>query len=36
VLYSQSVLTLGAQIDDPAAFVTQLNDLLVALASPPE
>jgi molecular chaperone HtpG len=32
VLYSQAVLTLGAQIEDPAAFVGQLNDLLVALA----
>jgi molecular chaperone HtpG len=32
VLYSQAVLTLGARIDEPAAFVTRLNDLLVALA----
>jgi molecular chaperone HtpG len=32
VLYNQSVLTLGAQIEDPAAFVSQLNELLVALA----
>jgi molecular chaperone HtpG len=32
VLYSQAVLTLGARIDDPAAFVSRLNDLLVALA----
>ena len=32
VLYNEAVLTLGAQIDDPAAFVSQLNDLLVALA----
>jgi molecular chaperone HtpG len=32
VLYNQAVLTLGAQIEDPAAFVSQLNDLLVALA----
>jgi molecular chaperone HtpG len=31
VLYSQAVLTLGARIDDPAAFVGRLNDLLVAL-----
>jgi molecular chaperone HtpG len=31
VLYSQAVLTLGARIDDPAAFVTRLNDLLVTL-----
>ena len=32
VLYSQSVLTLGAPIDDPARFVSQLNELLVSLA----
>ncbi|HEY1616109.1 MAG TPA: hypothetical protein VGG25_00745, partial [Streptosporangiaceae bacterium] len=32
VLYSQSVLTLGAQIEDPAEFVGQLNDLLVDLS----
>ena len=32
VLYNQAVLTLGARVDDPAAFVSQLNDLLVALA----
>jgi molecular chaperone HtpG len=32
VLYNQAILTLGARIDDPAAFVTQLNDLLVSLA----
>jgi molecular chaperone HtpG len=31
VLYNQAVLTLGARIDEPAAFVTRLNDLLVAL-----
>jgi len=31
VLYHQAVLTLGALIEDPAAFVTQLNNLLVAL-----
>jgi molecular chaperone HtpG len=31
VLYNQAVLTLGARIEDPAAFVTRLNDLLVAL-----
>jgi molecular chaperone HtpG len=34
VLYNQSVLTLGAQIDDPAAFVTRLNDLLASLSDP--
>src|SRR5580658_10143356 len=32
VLFYQAVLTLGARVDDPAAFVSQLNDLLVALA----
>jgi molecular chaperone HtpG len=32
VLFSQAVLTLGARIDDPAAFVSRLNDLLVDLA----
>ena len=31
VLYSQAVLTLGARIDDPAAFVTRLNGLLESL-----
>jgi molecular chaperone HtpG len=38
VLYNQAILTLGARIDDPAAFVTQLNELLVTLAEgqPPE
>ena len=34
VLYGQAVLTLGARIDDPAAFVGQLNELLVTLTSP--
>ena len=32
VLFSQAVLTLGAQIEDPAVFVSRLNELLVALA----
>jgi molecular chaperone HtpG len=32
VLYNQAVLTLGAQIEDPATFVSHLNDLLMALA----
>jgi molecular chaperone HtpG len=32
VLYNQAVLTLGARIDNPAAFVSQMNDLLVALS----
>jgi molecular chaperone HtpG len=34
VLYNQAVLTLGVRIEDPAAFVTQLNELLVSLAAP--
>jgi molecular chaperone HtpG len=32
VLFNQAVLTLGARIEDPAAFVSRLNDLLVTLA----
>ncbi|MDQ2875567.1 MAG: molecular chaperone HtpG [Actinomycetota bacterium] len=35
VLYSQAILTLGARIDDPAAFVTRLNELLVTLTAEP-
>jgi molecular chaperone HtpG len=35
VLYSQAVLTLGAQIEDPASFVTRLNDLLLTLTTEP-
>jgi molecular chaperone HtpG len=35
VLYNQAILTLGARIDDPAAFVSRLNDLLVALTEQP-
>jgi len=31
VLYDQSVLTLGAPVEDPARFVGRLNDLLVSL-----
>jgi molecular chaperone HtpG len=31
ILFNQAVLTLGARIEDPAAFVTRLNDLLVGL-----
>ncbi len=31
VLFSQAVLTLGARIEDPAAFVNRMNDLLQAL-----
>jgi molecular chaperone HtpG len=34
VLYNQAVLTLGARVDEPAAFVRRLNDLLVALTDP--
>ena len=33
VLFDQAVLTLGARIEEPAAFVGRLNDLLVTLAS---
>jgi molecular chaperone HtpG len=36
VLYNQAVLTLGARIDEPATFVTRLNDLLTALTSDAE
>jgi molecular chaperone HtpG len=32
VLYNQAVLTMGVPIDDPAEFVDQLNNLLVALS----
>jgi molecular chaperone HtpG len=35
VLYNQAILTLGARIDDPAAFVGRLNELLVGLAAEP-
>ena len=31
VLYNQAVLTVGARVEDPAAFVSRLNDLLVSL-----
>jgi molecular chaperone HtpG len=31
VLFSQSALTFGARLDDPATFVNQLNSLLTAL-----
>jgi molecular chaperone HtpG len=31
VLYHQSVLTLGAPVEDPAGFVSRLNSLLVSL-----
>jgi molecular chaperone HtpG len=33
VLFNQAVLTLGARIDDPAAFVTHLNNLLADVPS---
>ncbi len=33
ILFSQAVLTLGARIEDPAAFVTRMNDLFEALTS---
>jgi molecular chaperone HtpG len=33
VLFNQAVLTLGARIEDPAAFVARLNDLLVTMAN---
>jgi molecular chaperone HtpG len=35
VLFNQSVLTLGARIDDPAAYVNRLNDLLTTLTGEP-
>jgi molecular chaperone HtpG len=35
VLYNQAILTLGARIDDPAAFVSRLNELLVTLVAEP-
>ena len=35
VLFNQAVLTSGARIDDPAPFVTRLNDLLTALTEQP-
>jgi molecular chaperone HtpG len=36
VLFSQAVLTLGARIEEPATFVTRLNDLLVSLTGNPD
>ena len=35
VLYNQAVLTIGARLEDPAAFVSRLNGLLVALGGSP-
>lgn len=34
VLYGQAVLTLGARVEEPAAFVGSLNELLGALTEP--
>ena len=36
LLFSQAVLTLGAPLEDPAAFVTRMNDLLVSLVGQPD
>ena len=36
LLYDQAVLTLGARIEEPAAFVAKLNDLLVTLTREPD
>ncbi len=36
VLFDQAVLTLGARIEEPAAFVSRLNDLLVTLTGTPD
>ena len=36
VLFDQAVLTLGARIEEPAAFVSRLNDLLVTLTGAAE
>lgn len=36
VLFDQSVLTLGARIEDPSSFVQRLNNLLTALTEPAE
>jgi len=36
LLYNQAVLTLGARIEDPAAFVAKLNSLLVTLTQEPD
>jgi molecular chaperone HtpG len=33
VLFGQAVLTMGARIEEPAAFVGRLNDLLVSLSA---
>jgi molecular chaperone HtpG len=36
ILYNQSILTLGARIEDPAEFVERLNGLLLTLAGDTE
>jgi molecular chaperone HtpG len=36
LLYDQALLTLGVRIEEPAAFVAKLNDLLVTLTREPE
>jgi molecular chaperone HtpG len=36
ILFNQAVLTLGARIEEPAAFVTRMNDLLVKLTEQQE
>jgi molecular chaperone HtpG len=36
VLFDQAVLTLGARMEEPAAFVSRLNDLLVTLSGAAE
>ena len=36
VLFDQAVLTLGARIEEPAAFVSRLNDLLMTLSGATE
>ena len=36
ILFDQAILTLGARIEEPAAFVGRLNDLLVTLTGAEE
>jgi molecular chaperone HtpG len=36
ILFDQAILTLGARIEEPAGFVTRLNDLLVTLTGAEE
>jgi molecular chaperone HtpG len=35
LLFDQALLAEGGQIDDPAAFVKRLNDLMLGLAGAP-